>query len=68
MQFLVAYGEEMDCGEHGYSARDGGFRFDVRGSGSASVSHPHAGDPLLIEDPVREGGEGGRERGREMAG
>jgi len=109
--FLVSYGEEMQCGRHGYSARDFGFRFDVDpngddkptgGAGGAGGSrrerersgsegpaapeaaaeldeekaalavlaaaapaaasplpasapppkHPHAGDPLLVEDPV----------------
>ncbi len=24
------YGEELQCGLHGFSVRDGGFRFDVR--------------------------------------
>ncbi len=41
----------MQCGRHGYSARDGGFRFDVS-SGEGRPSHPQAGDPLLVEDPV----------------
>jgi DNA polymerase sigma len=50
-EFLITYGEHMQCGRHGYSVRDGGFRFEVRGM-EGFPSHPQANDPLLIEDPV----------------
>jgi hypothetical protein len=67
---VAASGEELQCGRHGYSARDYGFRFDIdmdsgsddgKGNGSKMGPvdgedtpppiHPHAGDPLLVEDP-----------------
>ena len=48
---MVSFGEDLLCGKHGFSARDGGFRFDVKGGGGLP-SHPQANDPLLIEDPV----------------
>lgn len=61
-QFLRSHGLDMHCGRHGYSARDGGFRFDVHGSRVQDPlhpagmplrpAHPQATDPLLIEDPV----------------
>jgi predicted nucleotidyltransferase len=50
---LHEYGEEMEIGVHGFSARNGGFRFDVNAKKSTSAcSHPHASDPIVIEDPV----------------
>lgn len=50
---LHEYGEEMEIGVHGFSARNGGFRFEVNAkSSSTSCSHPHASDPIVIEDPV----------------
>mmetsp|Transcript_17019 Transcript_17019/g.28390 ORF Transcript_17019/g.28390 Transcript_17019/m.28390 type:complete len:1248 (-) Transcript_17019:206-3949(-) len=51
VEFLGVYGEELQCGRHGFSVRDGGFRFDVQPS-MYTVAHPQANDPLLIEDPV----------------
>lgn len=41
----------MVCGKHGFSVRDGGFRFDVD-AGTGLPPHPQAHDPLVIEDPV----------------
>lgn len=51
VEFLGVYGEELQCGRHGFSVRDGGFRFEVL-AGPYTVAHPQASDPLLIEDPV----------------
>ena len=48
-QVLREFGEQMQLGTHGYSCRDGGFRFVVSDN---SFPHPHANDPLVIEDPV----------------
>jgi hypothetical protein len=48
---LILFGEDLQCGKHGFSVRDGGFRFDVHG-GEGHPPHPQACDPLLIEDPV----------------
>ena len=36
------YGEELQCGRHGFSVRDGGFRFDVL-AGPYTVSEPEGG-------------------------
>ena len=49
VEFLDFYGEALECGRHGFSVRDGGFRFEVHGSG---VAHPQACHPFVIEDPV----------------
>jgi DNA polymerase sigma len=50
--FLMMYGEEMICGSHGFSMRDGGFRFNVKDSDATHPVHPQAGDPIVLEDPV----------------
>ena len=35
------YGDALECGRHGFSVRDGGFRFEVRGSGpEGAPAHP----------------------------
>lgn len=44
------YGDGLECGRHGFSVRDGGFRFDMHESGVPV--HPQATHPLIIEDPV----------------
>lgn len=44
------YGDGFECGRHGFSVRDGGFRFDMHASGVPI--HPQASHPLVIEDPV----------------
>ncbi len=55
-EFLRCYGEEMQCGRQGFSVREGGFRFDLVPIGSeqntSEPTHPRAGDPLVIEDPI----------------
>jgi len=40
----------MEKGRNGFSVRDGGFQFPVHQEGQPK--HPHADDPLLIEDPI----------------
>jgi len=54
-EFLRYYGEEMQCGAHGFSVREGGFRFDLVPDTDTKPherTHPRAGDPLVIEDPI----------------
>ena len=47
------YGDALECGRHGFSVRDGGFRFEVQGSGpDGAPAHPQAAHPIVIEDPV----------------
>lgn len=47
------YGDALECGRHGFSVRDGGFRFEVKGSGpDGAPAHPQAAHPIVIEDPV----------------
>lgn len=39
--YVGFYGEALECGRHGFSVRDGGFRFEVQGSQGAGVpAHP----------------------------
>jgi hypothetical protein len=49
---VLRTGEEMQCGRHGYSIRDGGFRFETRRENDP-YPHPHSNDPLVLEDPVQ---------------
>jgi len=56
-EFLRYYGEEMQCGIHGFSVREGGFRFDLvsdndTNNNKRTRTHPRAGDSLVIEDPI----------------
>jgi len=51
-EFLTEFGDYLQIGLHGFSVRDGGFRFDVVSNGSGCPAHPQADDPLVVEDPV----------------
>ena len=52
VQFLEFYGDDGVLWKHGFSLRDGGFRFDVLEGSQGSPLHPQFSHPLVIEDPV----------------
>jgi hypothetical protein len=51
-EILIVFGEQFQCGRHGFSLRNSGFRFDINAGAGHPTEHPWSDDPLLIEDPL----------------
>lgn len=51
-EILIVFGEQFQCGRHGFSLRNAGFRFDINAGAGHPIEHPWSDDPLLIEDPL----------------